>query len=275
MSEPVTVVTWVVPALNFLYEHREDFPTTWDNFMSYLNGKKANLVITGAAGVGKTVLLDHLSGVAPKIGYTPPGRSDKTEKQNVASAGIRMGYRVVPGQASRPRLEALDRVFTNKEPVDGVIHVVANGHASVREAATLEVLSDPIGLDLNRWLEERRQSELQDLEETLRFIKQSHRKHGGQPKWLLVAVAKLDLFYDKHAEAQLYYHADSNSPFVQMLNKATNELGTQNFRWNALPVCSYLDRYTWSGGTVSPQLTEPERDFFLTQFGAEIMRLCQ
>ena len=50
------------------------------------------------------------------------------------------GLSAVPGQDSRPRLTALSDVFEAKRPVDGVVHVVANGFAGLRGARDEQTL---------------------------------------------------------------------------------------------------------------------------------------
>ena len=232
-------------------------------------------MITGAPGVGKSVLFDHLRGAAPKIGYVPKGRSEGVEKQTIVGHGHRLAYHVVPGQASAPRLKALDDLFAGKDIIEGVIHVVAGGHAHVR-GDTASAFAQQSGVStLAQWLDIQKQAELEDLAETLRWVEQSHRMHQGNPKWFLVAVAKYDLYYDKRDEAAGFYQTDPGSAFVQKMNATLNRLGAQNFRWDTLPVSSYLDRYTSPVGNVQPQLTEPERDHLLTQMINEIEKRCE
>src|SRR5207253_308276 len=95
-------------------------------------GKRINLAITGMEGIGKTVLRDLLVGTALKDDYQKPTRSQKLEKGRVR-LGQRILMNVVPGQEAHPRYVALDELFHSKKPIDGVIHVVANGFGLIRE----------------------------------------------------------------------------------------------------------------------------------------------
>src|SRR5438477_4920821 len=118
---------WLLPALKTAYKHREDIAGGWKKFTTWLLGAKSVVAFTGAAGVGKTVLLDHLSGHAFKAGYQPPAQSQKDEKAGISEHRKRIRLVTIPGQTSGPRFEAFKKVMSDKETVDGIIHVVANG----------------------------------------------------------------------------------------------------------------------------------------------------
>lgn len=59
-------VSWVLPAAKELYAHRAEVQSVWTRIQKQWLGQKRELVVTGMAGAGKTVLFDHLSGVRLK-----------------------------------------------------------------------------------------------------------------------------------------------------------------------------------------------------------------
>ena len=166
----------------------------------------------------------------------------------------------------------MQHLFTDKPGVDGVIHVVCHGHISLRTEEMENIKQQGIGT-LQQFAEYQRQQEVAELEEVLRYIEQSYTKQQ-KPKWMLVAVAKYDLYSNQAQEMSEYYSNTSHSDFVSLLQKHSGQVGTNNFRWEAVPVCTYLDAFTYDSGTIKPQLTEPERDHFLTSFVKKLESYC-
>ena len=92
------------------------------------------VAVTGMTGAGKSELVDHLSG-GPRPGGVHEAGSAVMEKRVRRDRRLRgFRFRVVPGENAATRLGALDEVF-HDNPVDGVLHVVANGYATGRRPA--------------------------------------------------------------------------------------------------------------------------------------------
>ena len=108
------------------------------------------------------------------------------------------GFRflVVPGDNAATRLGALDEVF-HDEPVDGVIHVVANGHATPRRTAGTTGTATATR-------EEQLAAELEDWAITSHRIA-SMAVRRDKPVWLVIAVTKTDLYPDELDEVVDYY----------------------------------------------------------------------
>ena len=85
-------------------------------------------------GVGKSQLADRLARRTSGNGVTEVG-SAVMERRTRRSPGCTASASwSCPGDNAATRLGALDEVF-HDEPVDGVIHVVANGYATPRRTA--------------------------------------------------------------------------------------------------------------------------------------------
>ena len=269
MPDPVST-SWLVPTAKELYTHKEDVKTLWNRLSTLLKG--SHIAVTGMSGAGKTVLFDHLTGKAPKIGYRPPDRSQRAEKGKTTLTNKRIGLSVVPGQLSTPRSVELQHLFTDKPGVDGVIHVACHGYTLLRKEEADSILQQGLGT-LQQFTEYQRQQEISELEEVLRYIQRSYTKQQ-KPKWMLVAAAKYDLYSNQVQDVSQYYSNASHSDFVSLLQKYSAQVGTNNFRWEAVPVCTYLDAFAYGSEIVKPQLTEPERDYFLTGFVKKLENYC-
>jgi len=263
-------LTWLLPALKESYKSREDFKEIWRKIF----GKK-NIVFTGLGGAGKTVLFDFLNGKGFNQGYKPPKPSQSVETGKVRKANHKMAISVLPGQTDTPRLQGINDIFHDKKSVDGVIHVVCNGFVDVRNQTAREFLIKDQKL---KTIEEFRQvqlrEELKDLDKTCEILRQSIQKHQ-KPKWLLVAVTKIDLFYDKLDVVRAYYSPNGSSEFAERLKFLQMQVGTDNFRWEAVPVCSWLNDFEWDNEKATSVLKIDERDHYLAQFAEEMAEYCK
>ena len=266
--------SWLIPVAKEAYKSRAQIAGTWERVVTRIKGKKMEIAVTGLSGAGKTVLLDHLTGAAFHRGYSPPGRSRSLEKGKMPAKGFRLGLNTIPGQDSPPRFAALSKVFETKQPIDGVIYVVANGFVSLREHAAQEVLVKDIGVDTIEKLRQHfLEEELSDLEETLDYVRKSLRK-SHKPTRMVIAVAKSDLFYDKITDAERYYSPTGSGPFVEKMQNFMNQVGSDNFDWEAVPVAAWLEDFEWGGEKLSSQFKPEQRDHFVGQFAEVLEKNC-
>ena len=206
-----------------------------------LRNRYPTVAVTGMTGVGKTRLADRLA----RRASAESGGADAHEvgsavmerrtRRNARLRGYR--FRVVPGENAATRLGALDEVF-HDEPVDGVLHVVANGHATPRRRGGTSGMAAASR-------EEQLAAELEDWSITAHRIA-SMAVRRDRPTWLVVAVTKADLFADDVEAAVDYYSPGSGSPFGDKLDELRALAGGAKLSIDVLPVCAR------GGGKKSP-----------------------
>lgn len=187
------------------------------------------VAVTGMTGVGKTRLADRLTRRSAGDGAAEVG-SAVMERRTRRSARLK-GFRflVVPGDNAATRLGALDEVF-HDEPVDGVIHVVANGHATPRRTAGTTGAATATR-------EEQLAAELDDWAITAHRIA-SMAVRRDKPVWLVIAVTKTDLYPDELDDVLHYYSPGSGSPFGAKLDELRALAGGAKLSVDVLPVSS-------------------------------------
>lgn len=266
---------WLLPAAGEAYKSREDIKGAWQSFINLIFGKKSVIAFTGMSGAGKTVLFDHLRGDAFKQGYQPPATSESVEKGKILSPKQRLSAFVLPGQDESPRRQGIEDIFLSKKGVDGVVHVVSNGFIDIRSRVAREsLIKDTKLTTIEDFRQAQLKRELSDLDDVCNILRTSIQKHR-KPKWLLIAVTKADLFYDKIAEAEEYYSPHGNSEFVERLRTLQSQVGTDNFRWASIPVCSWLEDFEWNGENRPSVLKPNQRDHYIALLAEKMANYCK
>jgi len=195
------------------------------------------VAVTGMTGVGKSQLADRLAGRASTTGAGEVG-SAVMERRTRRSARLQ-GFRflVVPGDNAATRLGALDEVF-HDNPVDGVIHVVANGYATPRRTAGTTGAASATRA-------EQLAAELEDWAITSHRIA-SLAVRRDQPLWLVIAVTKTDLYPDEIDDVVHYYSPGSGTPFGDKVDELRALAGGAKLSVDVLPVSSQAGESTGS-----------------------------
>ncbi|MDX6299760.1 MAG: hypothetical protein QOF53_974 [Nocardioidaceae bacterium] len=227
-----------------------------ERLVGVLQHRYPTVAVTGMTGVGKTELVDHICGRPAPARASESGSAvmERRVRRDRRLRGFR--FRVVPGENAATRLGALDEVFYD-HPVDGVLHVVANGFATGRRpAGTTGSAEASRDQQLAR--------ELEDWTVTAHRIAAMavRRPH---PTWLVVVVTKVDLYPDRVEEAVHSYSPGSGTPFGDRIDELRALAGAAKLSVDVLPACSHLDDGT--------SVTGKQRDAYLAALEARMAQL--
>lgn len=268
---------WVLPTANAAIaaiKNRDAIAKAWDQIASRAPGKQIRIAVVGEAGVGKSVLVDYLLGDAYSRGYKPPSQSSTIERDSRKFDKHRYIFSVVPGQpVHRDRRNDLQDTVGGKNPVDGVIYVVANGYHELRSMMAHDVAAQLKLQDIPSLVKDRRAAEIADFERTLTVLRSAIGNHR-RPSWLLLAVNKVDLYSTTGSlnAAQSHYLGDA-SKFQALMTDFLGRVGSDNFMFANVPVCGWLDHFRFKDLEVKSELTPAQRDVMLVNALSIIERL--
>ena len=265
-----------ISILGELYEQKGPIRELVGKLTEKWFGRKSRLVITGMAGVGKTTLLDCLSGRVFAENYVLPNRSTRVERatRTLPANALRdepkmhIAYSVIPGQPSLPRQIARKELFDGKTDIVGIVHVVSSGLPTLRYSASQLVAINTIADYRAYYLAQ----ELVDLDETCHDIER-YLVASRKTVWLLLTLNKIDLFHQTLDLETAIYTSD-DSPFVQRLRALQNRVGSLNFRWEVVPVCSWLEDFGVGESRLRSNLSQTEFRQYLQAFLTKLITNC-
>ena len=266
---------WIVPVAKEGFKHREELLSFWEKISAKLLGAKSEIVITGMAGAGKSVLLEHLTGQAYERSRPLPLQpSPAAERGKVLAPGQQIRLMTIPGQEIAARFEAEVQAFVSKKTITGVIHVVANGFETTRVATARRALIEAGLTTIQQYREQMLEREVEDLRRTCGFLKQCIMRHH-KPVWMLVVASKCDLFTSELAQAEDYYSPAAKNPFVSELSALSQAVGSLQFSWSAMPACGSLEDFEWNGETAPSTLKSPQRDALISDVLRRVEASCE
>lgn len=236
-----------------VYQNKEIINKWWKNLLVWADKGETNVVVTGAAGAGKTVFTTSLHGEIKDHEWEEPSNSTGVERSAVTLGDWTKIFSVIPGQNIAAREIGINEAFHTHSGLDGVVHVVDFGYTVSRsEVASSKLIEG--GIDtIAKVRDYNLQSELEEFKKVCNLIINA-RANGRGPKWLIVAVNKADLYLEELEQAKSYYHKDGTGPFVEEIKTLLGRVGTEHFKFRTVPVCPKPKPFEWNNHKIKPQL---------------------
>ncbi|MGH3762374.1 hypothetical protein [Actinophytocola sp.] len=245
---------------------------------------KVPIVVTGDRGAGKSLMYDAIVG---KVGttYAPPGKSDDAEPHKIvlstSSKRVRCAMVVVPGQDSREREDALEPMMTGGAFPTGLVHVTCYGHNTVWDSRDRRTVGDDFALrEGTLTAESLRQrnleQEAEEFEKVCAMLRDAwHRKSDV---WLIIAVAKCDLYWSRIDKARDHYlPGAADSRFAAALRGLVAHVGESNFAGLAvLPLSCYPDSHEFHPTLpmARPELDQRQATVLVNRFRSVLGDFC-
>jgi hypothetical protein len=229
-------------------------------------------VITGVKSVGKTVLFDHLTGNAFSEDWSLPDASIKPDYGKLKSDKIigKPHGLAIPGETnSSARQSTLIQALDKK--VSGFIHVVCGGLAPPRSPDARKHLEarHPEMEDFRKeWLER----EAADFEIVCHDLTRYWERHRA-PFWLLLVIAKIDLFTNDEVEHLTQHYGDESGLVGHRMLRLRDTIGHSNLLIDGCYSACVRENFHWNGKVRNSSLTETERRIYVTKLREKIISL--
>ncbi|MEW2117728.1 ATP-binding cassette domain-containing protein [Streptomyces sp. NPDC005474] len=200
------------------------------------------IIVMGPSGSGKTRLWSHLTQ------NSPPDQMSVSTDDGYLVRRNRQAHSIItiPGQFSKTRFFDTDDLFGSETRIEGIIFVASYGYDRVW--ANQDVVASWLeSYDLETLRQRQMRNELDKFSDLCRLILQKRdlALPDSQPKWLLVVVNKLDLFWGSSEDARKYYQVGNDGDFGARAATLMQQLGTaMNFQ--ILPVAALPGDYAFN-----------------------------
>ncbi len=232
------------------FRNRFNLLQIWKKVQLLLGYGNTQVVVLGRPGVGKSVIASQLVGEASDLSYKLPPPSRLIEKAAVRFGNPTKIISVIPGHDSKKRNDGLVESF-NRHDLEGVIYVVDWGYTPVRENLVRQQMIEK-GIDsIERLREFHLEQELSDFRNVALKIKEIS-LDGRGPKWLLIIVNKVDLFWQNLDDAERYYNPESSGDFASLIKELQTAVGKQNIEIAVVPVSAWPTEFIWNDHCIHP-----------------------
>lgn len=236
-----------------VYTRRADINRWWKQLLVWAGSGATNVVVTGAAGSGKTTFALSLHGQIREYEWSDPKVSNSVERHAISLGDWTRIFSVIPGQGIRDRELGLTEAFQKHGSLEGVIHLVDFGFTTIRTDVAMCKLIESGVNSTQKVREFNMENELQEFRRICDSIVNSV-TNGRGPKWLIIAVNKADLFLENLEQAKMYYHPEGDGKFAVEVNKLLMRVGTDQLICKVIPLCSNLKPFEWNGYITNPML---------------------
>ena len=243
----------------YAYKYRKLIQEYWKRAQVKVGLGAPDIIVTGRSGTGKSVLASHFHGEANSLDWAEPGTSPDVEIKPITIGDWTKIVHVIPGQNNSERARSLDLALNKTEGLSGIIHVVDWGYTAIRDNVIRSEMVEREGISSIDELRNRNLSlELEDFESMLDKISMSI-ANGRGPKWIVLAVNKIDLYECVMDEAKKYYHPQCEGKFSKKINTLYQIVGKNNIKIHCIPVCSMPEPFHWNNESVSSQIDSVTR----------------
>lgn len=248
-----------------VYKNRKIIQHWWIKLLAQVDYGDTDIVILGRPSVGKTILSKCLHGQAPKFNYKTPDTSPSIETEALNFGDWTKLVRVIPGQTDNKQRDiGIEEAFHKSKSLEGVIYVVDWGYSEPRDLTLKSSLIIDKGLDtIEKIRDYNLKNEIEDIKSVCEQIKVAY-SNGKAPKWIIIAVNKVDLFYDRINNAQRYYSINYQSQFADEINKLINSIGALNIKCRTNPMCVWQKDFEWNGQIQKTNLGGKDIEFGLS-----------
>lgn len=255
------------------YSNRKYIQLAWIWGLAKLNLGKTDIVITGDAGAGKSMLAGHMHGEARKLFFKTPDESINVETSAIVIGSTPKLVRVLPGQKGRRTKGEIDSIDENKK-LEGIIHVVDYGHVTPRDPVQIRQSIEQFESNFEEFQKHNLNREVSTINSLADAIIKTHCKYRT-PKWIIIAVNKIDLFESNLSEALNFYHPQGGSPFGDILKDLQARVGSNAIEIYIVPCCAHEIDMTWGDTTIESKLPRQKQKEYLENFIEVVKRVLE
>jgi hypothetical protein len=146
-------------------------------------------------------------------------------------------------------------LFEKNNDLEGVVYVTDFGFTDVRNKISAQRMIEEQKIDTVEKLRAYNlQEELDDFKDVCKHIENIFLELEKGPKWLIIAVNKVDLYYKDINTAEKYYSGVYESPFSDIANDLIRSVGESRLKYAATPICSWEEPFIWNNQEIVTKL---------------------